>query len=235
MPGPPLRSPTTGAGRPTVTFDLFSALIDSRAGGSRAWQSVADRRGWPVTGEVLYDAWDRRNKAAQRDCVPWQPWRVPATVAWRRTCESLGSAITDADAESDVEAFARTMADWPLWPDVADGLPRLARSVRVGLLSNVDDALFARTAAAAFVDPAATLTSERLGAYKPHPEIYLRAKARLGDLVHVATSARDVRGALEAGIPVVRLRRPGHDLDPAGPRPAREVDTVDGVAALLAG
>lgn len=84
------------------------------------------------------------------------------------------------------------MADWPLWPDVAGGLPRLARVARVGLLSNVDDALFARTAAAPLVDPEVALTSEQLGVYKPHPEIYLRAKARLGDLVHVPTSARDV-------------------------------------------
>jgi 2-haloacid dehalogenase len=61
----------------TVTFDLFSALLDSRTGGSRAWRAVADRRAWPVPGEVLYDEWDRRNKAAQKGCVPWQPWRVP--------------------------------------------------------------------------------------------------------------------------------------------------------------
>ena len=231
----------------TVTFDLFSALLDSRTGGSRAWQSVADRRGWPVPGEELYDEWDRQNKAAQQACVPWQPWRVPATAAWRRTCEVMGLAGTDIDAgagleadaeaelEADVEAFAATMADWPLWPDVADGLPQLARVARVGLLSNVDDALFARTAAAPLVDPGVALTSERLSAYKPHPEIYLRARQRLDDVVHVPTSARDVRGALEAGIPVVRLRRPGHELDPDGPRPEHEVDSIDEIADLLAG
>ena len=53
--------------------------------------------------------------------------------------------------------------------------------------------------------------------------------------MHVPTSAREVRGALEAGIPVVRLRRPGHELDPDGPRPEHEVATVDGIADLLAG
>jgi 2-haloacid dehalogenase len=49
----------------------------------------------------------------------------------------------------------------------------------------------------------------------------------------VATSARDVRGALEAGLDVVRLRRPGHGLDPAGPRPPAEAaDLHDLVTAL---
>jgi 2-haloacid dehalogenase len=217
----------------TVSFDLFSALLDSRTGGARCLQSLAAERGWPVSGEQLYDEWDRGNKAAQKGCVPWQPWRVPATAALRRTYEVFGIA---ADAAADVETLAGSMAEWPLWPDVADGLPRLARTVRVGLLSNVDDALLARTAAAPLVDPAAAFTSEGLRAYKPHPEIYLRAKEALGgDLVHVPTSARDVRGALEAGIPVVRLRRPGHEIDPDGPRPQHEVGTVDEIAPLLAG
>ena len=233
MPDEPRASST--AGQRTVTFDLFSALIDSRTGGSRLLQSVADGRGWPVPGEALYDEWDRQNKAAQKGCVPWQPWRVPATAAWRRTCEAFGLTVGDADGATDVERLASSMTDWPLWPDVAEGLRRLAGVVRVGLLSNVDDELFARTAAAPLVDPGAALTSERLAAYKPHPEIYLRARSRLGAVVHVATSARDVRGALEAGIPVVRLRRPGHELDPGGPRPEHEVSGIDGIAALLAG
>jgi 2-haloacid dehalogenase len=232
---PPLPRATV-TGRITVTFDLFSALIDSRTGGSRALQSIADRRGWAVSGEALYAEWDRHNKSAQKGCVPWRPWRVPATAALRRTYEALGLApANDAEADTDIATLSDSMSAWPLWPDVAEGLPRLARTVRVGLLSNVDDALFARTAAAPLIDPEVALTSEGLGAYKPHPEIYLRAKGRLGDVVHVPTSARDVRGALEAGIPVVRLRRPGHELEPGGPQPEHEVGSIDEVGALLAG
>ena len=53
--------------------------------------------------------------------------------------------------------------------------------------------------------------------------------------MHVATSARDVRGALEAGIDVIRLRRPGHVLDPTGPRPRREAADLRELAALLGG
>ena len=132
----------------TVTFDLFSALIDSRTGGSHALQSIADRRGWPVSGETLYDEWDRNNKAAQKGCFPWAAVAVPATAALRRTYEVLELLVNATDAGTDLEAFSDSMADWPLWPDVSDGLPRLASIVRVGLLSNVDDALFARTAAA---------------------------------------------------------------------------------------
>jgi 2-haloacid dehalogenase len=98
----------------------------------------------------------------------------------------------------------------------------------------VDDDVFARTKVATLVDDDDVLTSERLQAYKPGPEIYRRAVERAGGaLVHVATSARDVRGALEAGIDVIHLRRPGHAVDPSGPRPRRQATDLAELSALL--
>ncbi|HEY1133252.1 MAG TPA: hypothetical protein VGE77_01630 [Nocardioides sp.] len=79
------------------------------------------------------------------------------------------------------------------------------------------------------------LTSERLGAYKPSPELYAAAAAAVAPetLVHVAASGRDVRGALEAGLATVRLVRPGHVLDPAGPRPPVEVTDAADLAGAV--
>jgi 2-haloacid dehalogenase len=138
------------------------------------------------------------------------------------------------DPAGDAAALLATVGAWPLWPDVADALPGLAARFRVGVLSNVDDAVFARTRVAPLVDDDAVLTSERLHAYKPSPELYRRARERAGGrLVHVATSARDVAGALSAGITTVRLRRPGHELDPAGPRPRHEVGGLAELGPVL--
>ncbi len=219
-----------------VTFDLFSALIDSRTGGSAVLGRLAGERGWAVDGERLYDEWDRRNKASQRDEPDWIPFAehcrraLAAAYAELHLSEDLDLAAEDA------ALLNRSVADWPLWPDVAEQLPELGQRYRVGVLSNVDDAIFARTPVAPLVDDTAVLTSERLRAYKPAAALYRRARERAGgELTHVATSARDVRGALEAGIRVVRLRRPGHQLDPAGPAPRDEADDVRGVGALLGG
>jgi 2-haloacid dehalogenase len=214
-----------------VTFDLFSALIDSRTGGSRALGEIARGHGWDVDGGRLYDLWDAHNKASQRDLDVWVPFAEHCRRALTAAYVELRLA---ADADDDTEELLASMGDWPLWPDVAEELPRLAAGRRVGVLSNVDDAIFARTRVAPLVADDAVLTSERLRAYKPSPEIYLRAREHAGgELVHVATSARDVRGALEAGIDVIRLRRPGHRLDPEGPQPQREAGGVGEVARLL--
>ena len=218
-----------------VTFDLFSALIDSRSGGSAVLGRLAAERGWAVDGEQLYDEWDRRNKASQRDEPEWIPFAEHCRRALAAAYADLG---LDGDAAGmaaeDAALLNRSVAEWPLWPDVAEQLPELGRRHRVGVLSNVDDAIFARTQVAPLVDDSAVLTSERLRAYKPAPALYLRARERAaGELTHVATSARDVRGALEAGLAVVRLRRPGHELDPAGPAPRDEASDIRGVGALL--
>jgi 2-haloalkanoic acid dehalogenase type II len=214
-----------------VTFDLYSAVIDSRTGGSKVFSAIAGERGWSVDGAVLYDEWDRRNKASQRDESEWITFAEHSTRALAATYDALDLV---GRAGLDAEHLLESVGDWPLWPDVAEGLPALAQHHRVGVLSNVDDDIFARTAVAALVADDDVLTSERLRAYKPHPEMYQRARARAGGrLVHVATSARDVRGALEARIDVVRLRRPGHALDADGPTPQHEIDDLAQVSAVL--
>ena len=209
-----------------VTLDLFSALVDSRTGGSAALARIT---GGP--GERLYDVWDAANKASQRDLSTWVPFAEHCRRALAVAYADLGVA---RDPDADTGRLLESVGDWPLWPDVPEGLPALAVRCRVGVLSNVDDAVFARTRVAPLVDDADVLTSERLRAYKPAPDIYLRARQRSGGrLVHVATSARDVRGALAAGIEVVRLRRPGHRLDPEGETPQVQAADLFEVARLL--
>ena len=223
-----------------MTFDLFSALVDARTGGSAALSAIASGHGWDADGVELYDEWDTRNKAGQKDTPqggghPWVPFAEHCRRALAATYAARGLTDDPAVAAADTAALLDTLPDWPLWPDVAAALPAVARSHRVGILSNVDDALFRRTRAAALVgDPAAVLTSERLRAYKPAAEIYRRAAAAGVD-VHVPASARDTRGALEAGLTVVRVRRPGHRVDPDGPAPQHEVAGLDELPAVLAG
>lgn len=220
--------------RPAVTFDLFSALLDSRHGGSATFDRMAIERGWGVAGEDVYDHWDRLNKAGQGGQATasgrWLTYRDIAQAALAETYADLALA---GEPDGDADVVIDEMADWPLWPAVADELPALS-GYRVGLLSNVDDDIVANTAAAALIDPELWLTSQRLGAYKPSERIYTEARRVIGPLVHVATSARDVRGALEAGLPVVRLRRPGHELDPAGPRPPLVADAIAELPGLVA-
>ncbi len=214
-----------------VTFDLFSALTNSRAGGAAVFGVWAARRSWSATGEQVYDTWDRLNKEAQAATADWVPY---ATLAEQALGAAYRRLRLDGDVVTDIAILLASQAEWPLWPDVALGLRQISAGRRVGILSNVDDSLVVATRAASLFAPELLLTSERLGVYKPDPRIYERARTACGgELVHVATSARDVRGSLEAGIEVVRLRRPGHQLDPGEPTPTLEVGGFDELARVL--
>ena len=212
-----------------VTFDLFSALIDSRTGASAALAGIGGDRGWRLGAEAVYDDWDARNKASQKNTADWVPFAEHCRRALGETYRALD---LPGDPGVDVARLLDSLPDWPLWPDVADALTALRSDHRLGVLSNVDDDLFARTRVAPFMDAADVLTSERLRAYKPHPELYRRAVAAGVD-VHVPASARDTRGALEAGMAVVRVRRPGHSVDPEGPQPELEVADLSALPAAL--
>lgn len=213
-----------------VTLDLFSALIDSRTGGTQALAQIGDGRGWPVSAEAVYDEWDARNKESQKETVDWVPFAEHSRRALGATYCELGLR---GDPDVDAGRLLESVADWPLWPDVTTALNRLRTAHRVGVLSNVDDAVFARTQVAPLVVPVDVLTSERFHAYKPHPAIYRRAR-QAGVEVHVPASARDTRGALEAGMCVVRVRRPGHSVDPDGPLPGLEIPDLVGLPEAVA-
>lgn len=215
-----------------ITLDIFSALLDSRAGAARALQQIADEEGWPLDGDTLFTTWDTRHKQLQARCRDW----IPFTELGRRAlAEVVSEAGLGADVDAAIGRLWDSVGEWPLWPDVEDGVAELAADHRVGVLSNIDDDLLARTRVAGLpLLPELMLTSERLRAYKPSAAIYQRARDAAGEpYLHVASSARDVRGSLEAGISVVRLTRPGHRLDPDGPLPQVEVESLPALARHL--
>ena len=220
-----------------VTFDLFSALLDTRSGASRAFGEIARTRGWPLEGVDLYDRWDASNKAAQKalaqrleDGGDWRSFTSISVEALGQAYDDLG---LDADPLTDMRAIHESIPEWSPWPEVIAALASLSGRHRLGILSNVDDVLFARTQVAGLVDPELVLTSERLRAYKPGAAIYRRAVKRTGGHVHVAASARDVRGSLEAGLATVRVARPGHHIDPDGPQPTYRVDDIAELEPIL--
>ncbi len=215
---------------PVVTCDVFSALTDSRTGATRFLASLG--RSWAVSPDAVAIDWDARTKELHRLGGPWRAHGTLAAEALAETYRELGLA---GDPDADCLRLLDSMEDWPLWPDVAALDPAAWSGLRVGLLSNTDDALLRPTAAARLpvIDADLVVTSETVRAYKPAAAFYHRARARIGPHVHVAASARDVRGALEAGVPCVRFRRPGHEPDPAGPTPYRTVSTADELPAAV--
>jgi 2-haloacid dehalogenase len=64
-----------------VTFDVYSALVDSRRGGTAAFIELARRNAWKVDPEELFVGWDARNKALQGETTAYVTYRELARRA----------------------------------------------------------------------------------------------------------------------------------------------------------
>ena len=151
-------------------------------------------------------------------------WLYPDVLreAMTRTGADLGFPVTDADAD----ALARSVPDWPAFPDSVAALGRLMAHYQLIILSNVDRASFAGSNRRLGVRFDAVYTAQDVGAYKPSDANFRyllehvgELSVRPGRLLHVAQSLfHDHVPAQRHGLPGVwidrRRYRPGWGATP---------------------
>jgi len=197
-----------------LTFDCYGTLIDWETGLRQAF-----RRAMPAASpDELAAAFDRYLAAeAQVEAEAYQSYRRVVAAAAGRVAESLNVELPPKAAAD----IAQSVGDWLPFPDTCDALRVLRRSCRVGILSNVDRDLFARTAIHLGLAFDAVITAEDVASYKPahgHFERFASLHGRQG-WVHVAQSQfHDGGPARELDIPFVWINRRGESrIDEASP------------------
>jgi 2-haloacid dehalogenase len=112
------------------------------------------------------------------------------------------------------DAFAEAVGDWPPFPDSPDALARLKERFKLGVITNCDDDLFARTQARLGVEFDWVITAQQVGAYKPSPRGFEEAFTRMDvpreRILHVAQSLfHDHVTAKRLGLSTVWIDRRG--------------------------
>lgn len=158
-----------------VSFDCYGTLIDWEAGILAAMQPVIERHELVSTSEDVLSAYARAESAVEAGA--WLPYREVLRRTFAAMAKDLGFAPQADELETLVEALPR----WQPFPDTVAALKALAAAGhRLVVISNVDDDLFAATAARLEVPFAEVITAGSVGAYKPDPAIFERAFATLG-------------------------------------------------------
>src|SRR5262245_36111493 len=121
-----------------VTFDCFGTLVDWNAGFTTILR--------PIAGDLLpelLEAYHRHEREAEAE-RPHRQYRDVLATALRRAAAEIGLPLTDDES-------AILSQDWgsqPVFPDVEPALAGLRQlGYRLGILTNCDDDLFARTQA----------------------------------------------------------------------------------------
>ena len=214
-----------------VTFDCYGTLVDWESG-IAAYVAPHLERAARIGIRVTPAEWVAR----------WEPIQFQMLTPYRAYSEILADSFVRTMRAFELESFAdggpglaRSLGDWPLFDDTTKSLRRLGRRrLRLGVVSNVDNALLAETLGRLQAPLTTVVTAEEAGAYKPDEAPFRLALARLGlapgEILHAAFGWKyDLAPARALGIKTCWVNR-GHAPRPEGPPPDLEVPSLAALA-----
>jgi len=228
-----------------LTFDCYGTLIDWESGLLAVLRPWADRHDLAAPDDDLLGAFARA-ESAEELARPGALYTDILRAVHRRIAADFSINPTAEDAD----ALARSVGEWPVFPDTADALRRLrSRGLRLVVVSNVDNASFARTLPKLGVELDAVVTAEDVRSYKPARAHFDRALALLQELgvaqsqiLHVAQSLyHDHVPAQALGLATAWIDRRGDSAGdaptargatPAPPRGVRPTFTAPDMATF---
>lgn len=187
-----------------LTFDCYGTLIDWETGLRRAFREILGL----TDGARLQAVFDAYLAVEARiEAGPYQPYRRVVALAVSEVAAGLGVGCTSAQSED----VADSVGDWPAFADTGDALKLLSARFRLGILSNVDRDLLARTLRQFPVTFDFLATAADVKSYKPAEGHFRRGRDFAGETgLHVAQSLyHDGVPARRLGIPFVWINRRG--------------------------
>jgi 2-haloacid dehalogenase len=203
-----------------LTFDCYGTLIDWETGILRALRTALGQPAQDLGDDDLLARFGRHEAAAEAG--PYLRYRaVLGKIA--------GAIASELDAPTSAEAadvFADSVGDWPAFPDSTDALQRLHDRFRLGVITNCDDDLFARSNKRLGIAFDWVITAQQVGSYKPNPRNFEVAFERIGlpraRILHVAQSLfHDHVPARRLGLATAWINR-RHDRPGSGATPPAE-------------
>ena len=214
-----------------ITFDCYGTLIDWDTGITTAFQHAAREDGVELTAEAILEAYHSVEPLVQQR--QYRSYREVLADAAARCAKRLGWAMDPGRS-----AFlAESLVGWTPFVDTNPSLEVLRSSgYQLGILSNIDDDLFAGTSRHFTVEFDTVITAQQVSSYKPAHGHFLAARKQIGERrwLHAARSYfHDVVPSRALGIPVVWVNRV--DDSPSGSeRPDAAVESLEGLVQWLA-
>jgi 2-haloacid dehalogenase len=219
-----------------LTFDCYGTLIDWERGILDALHTAFGRSA-PADPQSLLELFAATESATQTG--PFRPYRSILV----QVVLSMGSELGVVVGSQAAEDFAASVPRWPAFADSVESLRSLSSRYRLAIVSNVDDDLFAGSAARLGVAFDEVVTAQQVRSYKPAPDHFHEVLRRLAlprdRVLHVAQSLfHDIAPARELGLTTVWVnRRAGREgggaTPPNGASPDFEVPDLRTLIGLL--
>jgi 2-haloacid dehalogenase len=199
----------------TITFDCYGTLIDWENGILGYLQPMLASYGVHVIDDWVLDFF-----------AEWEPRIQSEGGTYRsilgRVLERFGTRLAFTPSEDTLNGFANSIEYWNPFPDTVPALRALARRFELGVVSNIDNDLFAFSARHLGVEFDHVVTAQEVGAYKPDKAMFEAALRKVRrPVLHVAQSRfHDIAPANELGLDTVWINREGAGSGNGAARPA---------------
>jgi 2-haloacid dehalogenase len=221
-----------------ITFDCYGTLIDWESGMLAALRPLLSRDGRNVPDLQILELYGEIE--AGLEAGPYRPYRQVLTQAAQEIGRRVGTTISAEEGS----AFAQSLTRWKPFMDTVPALQALAKRFRLGIISNVDDDLFAETRKLlAPIEFDFVVTAQQMRSYKPSHRNFEEAIRRSGlskdQILHAGQSLyHDIAPANALGIQNVWVNRPSIRPGSGAARPGTatpnyEVRTLVELSALL--
>jgi 2-haloacid dehalogenase len=210
-----------------ATFDCYGTLIDWNAGIRGALEGLFGVEEAPG----LLDRYHEVEPEIQEEV--YRPYAEVMTLAVERLAQETGHTLPEGESN----ALARSLPEWPPFPEVPESLAELRRrGWKLAILSNSDRDLIAASMKRLGVPFDLAIVAEDVQSYKPahgHWERFYEVTTADRDYhVHVAQSHfHDIATADALGLKSVWVNRLGEQGDPPPTREIRDLsplpDTLD--------
>ena len=176
-----------------ILFDLLGALLDSWT----VWDKTAG-------SETMGRTWRAEYLRITRACGKYRPYLTLVAEAARTV--GLDPRLA--------QALEENWRDYKPWPDVRPVVGELARTHRLGVVTNCSETLGQAAAKHVGVPFDVVVTCERAGYYKPEPYPYQLALKEIGcpasRVLYVSGAAFDLIGCTAVGMDAYWHNRLGH-------------------------
>jgi 2-haloacid dehalogenase len=140
---------------------------------------------------------------------PYLPYREVLS----RSVQQIGKQLGVSVSADEGGRFAESLKNWDPFPDTVEALHHLAQHFELGIISNVDDDLFAATAKKLKVHFSVVVTAQQVTSYKPSLRNFQEALRTSGkskeQMLHAGQSIyHDIVPATSLGIANVWVNRP---------------------------
>ena len=214
-----------------ISFDFYGTLVDWLPIWVEASNHIVNKTSLAVQPDIFALEW-RKIQRQMLDEKEFIPYKENISSALYLLCNKYKIKNNNYD-----KILFSKWKDIKPFPEVIPVLNKLKSKYKLSICTNSSRDLFERCMEKIPVKFDSILISDEIKVNKPHKKIYERNTQNLGfppkNVLHIASSQMDVRGAFNAGLTVCWVNRLSEEKLIETPKPSYEINDLGEVLNIL--